>query len=364
MSSQSSKLHFVFIPLMCPGHIIPMVDMGRLLAQHGVTVTIAGLPEGCENIDALPSRLLSKNFMDAVGMLQQPLERFLEETEPKPSCIISDRHHPWTFGVAQKFKIPRLAFDGTSCFTVTCSHFINLSKIHEKVSDDLEPFVVPSLPDMIELTKGQLPNDLNPRSVVLKVKEEDIVENMRVADMASYGLVVNSFEELEPRFVTIIELVLGLEASNRPFIWVVRKGYKSDEFNKWLSEEGFEERNKGRGLLIHGWAPQLSILSHTVIGGFMNEKLVVQVLGIGERVGADIAMKWGEEEPYGVMVKREEITKTINLVMDSGNEGEERRKRAMKLQVLANKAFENKGSSCLNVKRLIKDISQISGTKD
>ncbi|KAK8280633.1 hypothetical protein V6Z11_D09G190400 [Gossypium hirsutum] len=380
MSSQSSKLHFVFIPLKCPGHIIPMVDMGRLLAQHGVTVTIAGLPEGCENIDALPSRLLSKNFMDAVGMLQQPLERFLEETEPKPSCIISDRHHPWTFGVAQKFKIPRLAFDGTSCFTVTCSHFINLSKIHEKVSDDLEPFVVPSLPDMIELTKGQLPNDLNPRSVVLKVKEEDIVENMRVADMASYGLVIwcigpsslcnkDTLEMAErgnKSSVDVVQCLQWLDSwhKTRPFIWVVRKGYKSDEFNKWLSEEGFEERNKGRGLLIHGWAPQLSILSHTVIGGFMNEKLVVQVLGIGERVGADIAMKWGEEEPYGVMVKREEITKTINLVMDSGNEGEERRKRAMKLQVLANKAFENKGSSCLNVKRLIKDISQISGTKD
>ncbi|MBA0588188.1 hypothetical protein Gorai_001301 [Gossypium raimondii] len=315
-----------------------MVDMGRLLAQHGVTVTIvttplnasriktiidrdiasgiqlqllqlrfpcieAGLPKGCENIDALPSRQLSKNFMDAVGMLQQPLERFLEETEPKPSCIISDRHHPWTFGVAQKFKIPRLAFDGTSCFTVTCSHFINLSKIHEKVSDDLEPFVVPGLPDRIELTKGLLPNDLNPGSVVLKVKEED----MRVADMASYGLVVNYFEELEPRFGVLVPRHFvtrtRLEASNRPFIWIVREGYKSDEFNKWLSEEGFEERNKGRGLLIHGWAPQLSILSHT----FMNEKLVVQVLGIGERVGADIAMKWGEEEPYGVMVKREEI---------------------------------------------------------
>lgn len=159
------------------------------------------MPEGCENIDALPSRLLSKNFMDAVGMLQQPLERFLEETEPKPSCIISDRHHPWTFGVAQKFKIPRLAFDGTSCFTVTCSHFINLSKIHEKVSDDLEPFVVPSLPDMIELTKGQLPNDLNPRSVVLKVKEEDIVESWT-------ALQHKTSSKLLSRPATVIELSL------------------------------------------------------------------------------------------------------------------------------------------------------------
>ncbi|XWS55906.1 hypothetical protein CRYUN_Cryun09bG0040300 [Craigia yunnanensis] len=477
MHYQSSELQFVLVPLMCPGHLIPMADMGRLLAQHGVTVTIvttplnavrfksiidrdiasgiqirllqlrfqcieAGLPEGCENVDALPSRHLSKNFMDAVGMLQQPLEQFLEETQPKPICIISDRHLPWTFEVAQKFKIPRLVFDGTSCFTVTCSHFIAISKIRETVSDDLESFVVPGLPDRIELTKAQLPINFNPGSVVLKDKEE----HMRVADMASYGLVVNSFEELESGYVEeyrkakgdkiwcigpvshcnegkldmaqrgnkasvdnsvvyvclgtlscvapkqLIELALGIEASNRPFIWVIREGYKSDEFKKWLSEEEFEERTKGRGLLIQGWAPQLSILSHLAIGGllthcgwnsvleglcaglpmitwpllaeqFFNEKLVVQVLRIGERVGAEIAMKWGEEERYGVMVKREQIMKAIDLVMDAGGEGEERRKRAMELGVLAKKAFENKGSSYLNVKRLIKDIIEISGRK-
>ncbi|EOY08012.1 UDP-Glycosyltransferase superfamily protein [Theobroma cacao] len=490
MSPQFPELHFVLIPLMCPGHLIPMVDIGRLLAQHGVTVTIvttplnatrfksiidrdiasgiqiqllqlrfpcieAGLPEGCENVDALPSRHLSKNFMDAVGKLQHPIEQFLEETQPKPSCIISDGHIPWTFDVAQKFKIPRLAFDGTSCFTLTCSHFIGMSKIHEKVSDDLESFVVPGLPDRIELTKAQLPTDFNPGSIVLKDKEE----HMRVADMASYGLVVNSFEELESGYIEeyrkakgdkiwcigpvslynkgkldkaqrgnkasveviqclqwldswpqnsvvyaslgtlscvapmqLTEMALGLEASNRPFIWVIREGYKSDEFKKWLSEEGFEERTKGRGFLVHGWAPQLSILSHPAVGGllthcgwnsvleglcaglpmitwplladqFFNEKLVVQILRIGERVGAEIAMKWGEEEKYGVMVKREQIMKAINLVMDAGEEGEERRKRAMELGVLAKKAFENEGSSYLNVKRLIKDIIQISGRK-
>ncbi|XWS43529.1 hypothetical protein CRYUN_Cryun16bG0111800 [Craigia yunnanensis] len=160
--------------------------MGRLLAQHSVTVTIfttslnavrfksiidrditsgiqirllqlrfpciaAGLPEGCEN---------------------QPLEQSLEETQPKPSCVISGRHLPWTFNAAQKFKIPRLVFYGTSCFTVTCSHFIGISKIHEKFSDDVESFVEPGLLDRIELTKTHLPIDFNPGSLVLKDKEE------------------------------------------------------------------------------------------------------------------------------------------------------------------------------------------------
>ncbi|GMJ12075.1 hypothetical protein like AT2G36780 [Hibiscus trionum] len=487
MPSKSCELHLVLIPLFCPGHQIPMVDMGRLLAQHGVTVTIvttplnairfrtlidkdiasgsrirllrlrfpcieAGLPERCENLDVLPSRLLSRNFMDAIGMLQQPIEQFMEETKPEPSCIISDRNLPWTFDVAQKFKIPRLAFDGTSCFTVVCSHLITLSKVHETVSDDQEPFVVPGLPDRIELTKAQLPEELNPGPLGSK----NMREHMRVSDMGSYGLVVNSFEELEAKYIEeykkakgdkiwcigplsncnkgkpdmaqrgndivsidetrclhwldswpensvvyaslgtlscvqpiqLIELAIGLESSKRPFIWVIREGYKSNEFKKWVHQENFEERIKGKGLLIHGWAPQLLILSHKSIGGFLthcgwnsviegisaglpmitwpvladqffNERLVVSVLRIGEKVGSEIGMKWGEEEKYGVMVKKEQVVEAIDKVMG----GEMMRKRAIEVAVLANKAFGNSGSSYLNVNRLIEDIKQISGKK-
>ncbi|KAE8684833.1 putative Tetratricopeptide repeat-like superfamily protein [Hibiscus syriacus] len=487
MSSKSSELHFVLIPLFFPGHQIPMVDMGRVLAQHGVTVTIvttplnairfrtiiendiasgsqirllqlrfpcteASLPERCENIDALPSRLLARNFMDAIGMLRQPIEQFMVETKPKPICIISDRNLPWTFDMAQKFDIPRLAFDGTSCFTVLCSHFINLSKIHETVSNDREPFVVPGLPDRIELTKSQLPEEFNPGPLASK----HLNEHKRVADMGSYGLVVNSFEELEAKYVEsykkargnkiwcigslsncnkgkpdmarrgndvvsvdetqclqwldpwpensvvyaclgtlscvepiqLVELAIALESSKRPFIWVLREGYKSNEFKKWLYQENFEERIRGKGLLIHGWAPQLSILSHKAIGGFLthcgwnsvlegisaglpmitwpllaeqffNEKLVASVLGIGEKVGSEIAMKWGEEEKHGVMVMKEQIVGAIDKVMD----GEMMRKRGMEFGELASKAFGNNGSSYLNVKRLIQDIKQISGKK-
>ncbi|KAK8546291.1 hypothetical protein V6N13_067517 [Hibiscus sabdariffa] len=92
---------------------------------------------------------------------------------------------------------------------------------------------------------------------------------------------------------------------------------------------------------------------------FMNEKLVVSVLGIGERVGSEIAMKRGDEDKYGVMVKREQIVEAIDKVMD----GEIMRKRAMELGVLANNAFGNSGSSYLNVKPLIQHIEHISGKK-
>jgi UDP-glucosyl transferase 73C len=354
MASEPDQLHFVLIPLMAPGHLIPIVDMARILAQRGVTVTIvttrlnaarlnitidraiesglpvrllqlqfacteAGLPEGCENLEALPSRELSKNFFHAASMLQYPVEQCLKELQPRPSCIISDRYLPWTADIARKFQIPRLVFDGTSCFANTCSHNIHVSRIYEKVSES-ESFVVPCLPHRIELTKAQLPDVFNPSTLHLN----DLQQEIEAAEMAAYGTILNTFEELEPEYIKeyrkvkggkvwcigpvslynkdtldksqrgnkssideiqclkwldlwpacsvlyaclgtlsclepkqLIQLGLGLEASNRPFIWVIREGYKSDELEKWISEERFEERTKGRSLLIRGWAPQV-----------------------------------------------------------------------------------------------------------
>ncbi|XP_038718882.1 UDP-glycosyltransferase 73D1-like isoform X2 [Tripterygium wilfordii] len=484
MASISGQLHFVLIPLMAQGHMIPMIDMARLIAERGVLVTLVttpqnasrfetiidraersglpirlfqipfpcqevGLPVGCENLDSLPSRNLLRKFYNALAMLQEPLEQFLQQHENPPSCIISDKCISWTSCTAKRFNVPRIVFHGMSCFSLLSSHNIKLHNAHLSVSSDSEPFVIPGLPQKVEVTMAQLPG-----TFVSLPDLDDIRDKMREAESTAFGVVVNSFDELEhgcadfyqkaikkkvwcigpvsltnketldkfergnkasidekqcldwldsikPRSVIyaclgslcrlvtsqLIELGLALEETKQPFIWVVPKtGEKSYlELEKWLMEERFEERTKGRGLVIKGWAPQVLLLSHPAIGGFLthcgwnstiegvysgvpmitwpqfseqffNEKLVVAILRTGVRVGVEIPVRWGQEEELGVLVTKNHIVKAIEMLMDKGEEGEERRNRARELGKIAKKVMEEGGSSYFNMSLLIQDL--------
>ncbi|GAB4856558.1 hypothetical protein Ancab_040493 [Ancistrocladus abbreviatus] len=485
MSSQPNQLHFILFPFMAQGHMIPMIDMAKVLARQGITITLvttplnalrlkstidqaiieeglnirviqlefpskeAGLPEGCENADMLPSLGLAKDFIVATGKLQDPFEQILGEMNPLPNCIISDGMLPWTAHVARGFNIPRIVFHGTSCSYLLCALNLRKSKLLENISSDSELFVVPGLPDRIELTIDQLPASLNPRLPYLK----EIWEQIRAAEEESFGVVVNTFEELEPDYVKrykeavgltrvwcigpvslcnkgvlerakrggkaamdenqclkwlnlwevgsvvyaclgsictlipsqMLELGLGLEASNRPFIWVIRGGKNLEELDRRMKEDGFEERTGGRGLVIRGWAPQVLILSHPAVGGFLthcgwnstleglcaglpmvtwplyaeqffNEKCIIQVLKVGIRIGVEVPMKWGEEEKLGVLVKKEDVRKAVEMVMDESEEGRDRRRRAKELGEMARKAVEAGGSSDVNLESFIQEI--------
>lgn len=482
-SSEYESLHFVLLPHLAHGHLIPMIDMARLLALRGPSVTVittpvnaarsrsivdraarsglrvrllevpfpsseADLPQGCESMDSLPNRSLFKNLLLGIRMLQEPVEEFLLRLEPAPSCLISDKNIMWAYETAGKFGIPRVVFDGTSCFSLLCTHRIIESKVYETVPE-AEPFVVPGLPDRIELTLAQLPGAVN----IVQSDMKDIRNEIRSKELAAYGVISNTFEELEPAYVEgfrkvrgrvwcigpvslinehsldkaergdraavdeskclkwldswgsdsviytclgsmsrltppqLIELGLGLEASKWPFIWAVRDGHRSKEFDDWVLESGFEDRIRGRGLLVRGWAPQVLILSHPAVGGFLthcgwnstlegvcagvplvtwpmfaeqfyNEKMIVQVLRIGVSLGSAFAIKWGEEDKFGPVMKREMVEKAITELMGEGGEARERRRRAVELGEKAKKAVEEGGSSYLNLTSLIEDIKQ------
>ncbi|KAM7465611.1 hypothetical protein LguiB_013173 [Lonicera macranthoides] len=479
MSSATTDLHFVLVPLLAQGHMLPMIDMARLLAQHGVIVSLVttphnasrfstiidreretglrielitipfpwqevGLPPDCENLDSVPSRDLLRNFYSALNRLQKPLEQQLQEKKPPPSCIISDKCLFWTSQTARKFNVPRLVFHGMCCFSLLCSHNVKLHNSHMSVESDFEPFLVPGLAQRVEITRAQLPG-----AFVTLPDLDDIRDQMREAESSAHGVVMNTFAELENGFVEdyekaiqkkvycigpvslcnkevldkfergnrasidgekcirwldsmsprsilyaclgsqcrlvpsqLIELGLGLEASNKPFIWVIKTGERFEELEEWLMKENFKERIKGRGLLIKGWAPQALILSHPSIKGFLthcgwnstiegicfgipmitwpmfaeqffNEKLIVEILRVGVRVGVEVSVRWGDEEKAGVLVKKDEVERAIERVM---NGGEEMRERAREIGLMASKAMEKGGSSWFNTELLIKDI--------
>ncbi|KAH6820076.1 hypothetical protein C2S53_013650 [Perilla frutescens var. hirtella] len=473
---------------MAPGHIIPMINMAKLLAKHAaVTATIivthlhaarfsstidqavqsglsirllkirfptaeAGLPPGCESADTLPSPDLLPNFAAAINMLQHPLEHMLQHLHPIPSCIISDKLLTWTAEICSKLQLARIVFDGMSCFTQVVTQNLYISKIYQTVSPD-EPFVVPGLDDEIELTRAQLPGLFNPGPKHVP----GFRERVRETEGQAYGVVVNSFEELEKRYVEefkklrggrvwcigplslydlererersrsasidndrclkwldsreegsvvyaclgslsspspaqFIELALGLEASNHPFILVVRGGARTEEMWRWIWDEGFGERTRERGFLVRDWAPQVAILCHSGVGAFvthcgwnstlegicggvpmitwplfgeqfLNEKLIVGILEIGVGVGAKGVVHVGEEEENSNKVMRDGIKEAIERVMGEGNEGFETRKRAGKLGEIAKRSVGEGGSSCVNVELLVRDIQNLMEKK-
>ncbi|ONM24724.1 Transferase, transferring glycosyl groups [Zea mays] len=64
------------------------------------------------------------------------------------------------------------------------------------------------------------------------------------------------------------ELALGLELAGARFLWALRKpsGVADDAD---VLPPGFRERTCGRGLVAMGWVPQMSILAHGAVGGFL-----------------------------------------------------------------------------------------------
>jgi hypothetical protein len=109
----------------------------------------------------------------------------------------------------------------------------------------------------------------------------------------------------------ITELALGLELSGLPFFWALRNRDDSVRL-----PDGFEERVKGRGVVWTSWAPQLRIMAHESVGGFLTHcgfSSVAEALSFGiALMMLPFAIDQGsiarvfEEKKVGIEVPRDE----------------------------------------------------------
>jgi UDP-glucosyl transferase 73C len=474
-----ADLHFVMMPLMAQGHVLPMVDLARLIAGHGARVTLVltpvnaarnrtvlenvaraglavdvaeipfpgnavGLPEGFESLDMVTDISLAIRFYQAIDLLAEPLEAYLLSLPRRPDCLVADACGSWTAGVTRRLGVPRLVLHASSAFNLLAMHNLAQARhVCDRAADDFEPFEVPDFPVRLVVNRAT--------SVGLRLMENQQVETVE-AEATADGILVNSCTDLEGAFLEryaealgrkvwaigplcllntnaagtvarrenrtamdvehivswldarpaasvlyinfgsiarlfppqVAELAAGLEASRGRFIWVVKE-------TAGLDVE-FEARVKDRGLVIRGWAPQMTILSHPSVGGFLthcgwnstveavshglplltwphfadqflNEALVVDVLGVGVRVGVKVpATHIGLVKPgelLEVQVGRDLVERAVAEVMNEGPAGAARRARANELADKVRAVMVEGGSPDTNVKDMIRHIVEL-----
>ncbi|KAK9184038.1 hypothetical protein WN943_024383 [Citrus x changshan-huyou] len=450
MDSKSSPVEMFFFPYVGGGHQIPMVDIARIFAAHGAKSTIitspkhalsfqksinrnqqSGLPITIKTLHLpddieIPDTDMSATPRTDTSMLQEPLKSLLVDS--RPDCIVHDMFHHWSADVINSMNIPRIVFNGNCCFSRCILENVRKYKPHEKVSSDYEPFVVPGLPDKIELTalsfrfydlepayveyfKQDLGNDkawfVGPVSLCNRNIEDKAERGQKTS--IDEGKILSFLDSKETNSVLyisfgslarlspeqLLEIAYGLEASNHSFIWVVGKIFQSPGTRKengieenWLPS-GFEERmgESKRGLIIRGWAPQLLILEHTAVGGFMthcgwnstlesvsagvpmvtwpitaeqfsNEKLISDVLKIGVKVGSVNWVSWSTEP--SAAVGRDKVEVAVKRLMGTGEEAAEMRRRAGELGEKAKNAVEEGGSSFIDAEALLQELKSLS----
>ncbi|KAI7754409.1 hypothetical protein M8C21_000457 [Ambrosia artemisiifolia] len=382
----------------------------------------------------LPCMSSFVKFIQATQQLQPGFEQVVR-TLPSVTCIISDGFLIWTQDSADKLGIPRLIFYGTNIFSMTMCNIVAQFKPHAAGGTGNEVFPVPGF-GRFKLTADDFDppfNEPDPKGPAL----EFLIAQQK-AMARSRGMVVNSFYELEPEFndywnrnygpkawlvgpfcvakapapvaashlkmvekpkwiqwldaklvvnepVIYVsfgtqteastdqfrEVAIGLEKSNKSFMWLVKP--KQLQF----IGAGFEERVKGRGMVVAEWVDQMEILKHEIVCGFLshcgwnsmlesmcagvavlamplmaeqhlNARMVVEEIGMGLRL-------WPREKVVRGLVGEEEVAKMVVELME-GDGGRRVRKRVKEVGEKAYGAMKEGGSSSMMLDSLIDHV--------
>ncbi|KAH7291315.1 hypothetical protein KP509_29G011700 [Ceratopteris richardii] len=396
--------------------------------------------------DAFEPGDLDKHFFVTPTMKESLLGFIHDEqqvTVTRPTCVVSDSFVPWTLEVAQRAGIPRVEFWTSNAMSYLL--ITNLSRLfaegvfpekgsptkwktesplmvdhirglppfsseimpqHIRFADASHPFVkffeevescskfserilINSVTDLepsafkafdVQGVKaygiGPLPNPVKkPASRKADcISWLDSQADGSVAYVAFGSFAVLSAEETQ-------ELAMGLEGSGSPFLWVIREDTHKHEELLQLLPEGFLDRTKDRGLIV-SWAPQVEVLAHRAIGGFLSHcgwNSTLESLGAGvamlccprfaeQRLNCDyICEKWG----VGVEMVRTDTGGLERSYVEAGirallhgEEGLKARNNAKRIMGLTKRSHEEGGQSLGNLHTFYDDMRALSAMSE
>ncbi|KAF8101028.1 hypothetical protein N665_0211s0017 [Sinapis alba] len=355
--------------------------------------------------------------MASLRQLREPIIKWLSSHPNPPVAIISDFFLGWT----NDLGIPRFAFFSSGAFLASVIHFFS-DKIH--LFESNEPVCFSDLPRSPVFKTEHLP------ALVPQCPLSEALEILREITMnfSSYGCVFNSCECLEEEYLDYVKLradhnrvfgvgplssnglgkgnsyssvdvealmscldgcpdgsvlyicfgsqkvltkdqcdalALSLEKSMTRFVWVAKTDPVPD---------GFEDRVAGRGKVFRGWAPQVAVLSHLAVGGFLSHcgwNSVMEAVASGTMI-----LAWPMEadqfvdarllvEHLGVAVRICEGGETVpnphdlsRVLVETMSEcGRDVRGRAKEMGRKARAATEVGGSSNADLERLVRELS-------
>ncbi|KAG2618352.1 UDP-glycosyltransferase 73C4-like [Panicum virgatum] len=421
---------------------VPVVQsaLARRRGHAAVEVTtyafphVDGLPPGVENHST--ARAADAWRIDAAGSderLMRPGHESLIR-DRLPDAVVSDVQFIWNAEVAAGLGVPCVTFHVIGAFPMLA--IFNLLGAHATVAAAAAGGGVVALPGLpgpkVRVPVTELPE------IVRNQRPDDALAT-GAARVVYNGLVVNTFFDLEDRYcdmyvrhgyakrayfvgplslpppsqlaageagsrcidwldrkparsvvylcfgslthiseLQLHELALGLEASGKPFLWVVRS-------EAWAPPEGWKERVGDRGMLVTGWAQQTAILAHPAVGAFVTqcgwnsvletvvagvpvltwpmvyeqfitESFLTEVLEIGDRLwpeGAGVRSTTFQEHE---LVPGEAVARAVARFMEPGGAGDAARSRVKELSVKAHAAMAEGGSSHCDLQRLIDDL--------
>ncbi|CAL5323244.1 unnamed protein product [Camellia sinensis] len=468
----------VLYPSPAIGHLISMVELGKLILNHypsfSIKILITTLPYNSGSISPYINRVsattnsitfhhlptislppsISSTHHETLAFevlrlnkpnVHQALVSFSKDCNVR--ALIIDFFCTPALSVAAELKIPAYYFfTSGACCLISFLYYPYIHRNTTKSLKDLNSDL--DFPGLPPIPSTDMPKPILDRND----KAYEGFLNASISLPKSAGIIVNTFESLEPKAIKTIsdglcvpdeptpplycvgpliavdggtdgdggsheclkwldtqpsrsvvflcfgslglfsseqlkEIAVGLERSGQRFMWVVRSPPSEDKSKRFLAPpepdldlllpNGFLDRTKERGLVVKSWAPQVAVLNHDSVGGFVThcgwnsvlEAICAGVPMVGWPLYAEqrfnrvimveeLKLALSLEESEDGFVSADEVEKRVRELMESESESESEDGRLVRMQVLrmkaaAKEAMSEGGSSRLALTKLV-----------